>query len=151
MTTFPRAQIKTEINRIVAKAKETPVLVTDVSALDDSGTNFYSMPVEVLREIVAGVSEKAPETSFMIMVAGDAKCQAIVYKAGESTEPNPSAWLEATGMKLSGEASDYAELPCENHSSLKKKDELSANAFAYLRKHKLLDEHEEDEMPAFDW
>lgn len=148
-TTFTSNQIKVEINRIVAKAKETNVLVTDVPALDDSGTNVVS--VEVLREIVAGVSEKVVTTTFMIIVAGDVKCQAIVYKAPES-QVNVSDWLLEIGMIMVGVSGDYAELVCDNNSSLKKKDELTANAFAFLRKHKLLNDHDsDDELPIFDW
>ena len=37
----------------------------------------------------------------------------------------------------------YGELVCE--SPLKMKDELIANAFVFLRKHKLLDEHDDEE------
>lgn len=134
---FTDAQLKVEVYRIIAKAKETSVLVTDVAGLDGSGSNC--VPAEVLQQILAEVAEQVPNTTVMIVVAGDTKCQAMVYSTDKI---KPEEWLQSMGMDVKNH---YAELPCSDGSSLKKKDELIGCAFAYLRKHKLLDEHDSDD------
>ncbi|GAG71941.1 unnamed protein product, partial [marine sediment metagenome] len=136
---FGKKDINKEINRITVEAKDTPLLLTGVPALDKSGGT--EVPFEVLTKILTTVIKKSLNTTIFLIVAGKTKCQAIVY-IPESVKQQLSAseWVTSCIMtevggdktkvkfKPSKEAEVeehelsflFAELECEY--PLKKKD-----------------------------
>ena len=132
--------LKAEISRLEILARGTNCFVTTVS---DECTS------EMVVEMVAEIHTKFPEMVFMIVTSSANGCNATVCVPVDD-QVVKSKWLEYSGFTVVENNGSFAsgELVCND--SFKKKDELMAKSFEYLRKCGILEELDsdsEDELP----
>jgi len=162
-----KKNISAAVNKISTMAKETPYIVTDVRDIDKSGEN--DVTPEVLTKIAERVTQTAPNSNFMIVVAGKTNCLCFVrmVEGGLAKQPttqqsNPftgEIWLENTtnSTTISETITKknrylYTTIPLTpGGSTIKTKDILISNAIQSLRTNNLIEEESEEELPQFDW
>lgn len=137
--------------RIAAMAKETDCLVTGVAALDESGKNNVSE--DTLTQIGKKILDQAPDTSLMLISAGETYCTVLAcVSPNKQQQVSAADWMIAVGVDDSafgGQDMACGTYTCE--SPLKSKEDLVARAFAFARKEKLLIEDDSsEEMIAYD-
>jgi hypothetical protein len=144
---------RSEGNRVAMaiKASKSSFYVSDVD-LEDSEKDVIAS-AEAVRKTLG-----KNEASFMIISAGVTKLIVAVNihesKTGDTTA---QAWLKSSLTGIIDAAVDEASTDNVAHACVeietpfKLKDQVRANAFAYLRKHKLLEEESDDEDEYFDF
>ena len=153
---FSAESIAAEAKGIILMARETEFLVTGVANLDGTHEKEQNdVPRTVFEALAEQIIAACPKTSFMLIAVGPADkepkcCSVFVHSA--SPRLSAADWLIACNMS-DAEFGDSTRAFGYSNSEypIKQKDIVSGAAFAFLRKMKLLDEHDsDDERPDFD-
>jgi len=134
MASIGKKSINAQINQILARAKQTNVLVSALDLIDKSGS--IDVPQEVMMQILSKVSQKYPNLALLIVSAGVNSCE-IAAMTPVNSFPSYE-WINACGKTTAEENKNIPE-----YSSLKQRDQLMQNAFTYLREHGHMPEDDE--------
>ena len=146
MSQVGKKSINAQVNQLVAKAKQTSVLVSATDLLDKSGS--IDVPADVLEQVLNKVVAKCPDASIMLVTAGEKSCRLIAH----SPTFQASEWIAACDPTFA-DGHIGAWHPTDGEESLsafKQRDHLIQLAFGYLRENDHMPDDESSEECYFD-
>ena len=143
MAQVGKKSINSQVNQLVAKAKQTTVLVAATDLLDKSGS--INVPDEVLRQVLNKVVSKHPSVSILLVTAGEQSCSIVAH----STVFDSNDWIVACNPTSVTDGTGFLDCP-PPMSALKERDHLMQLAFGYLRENDHMPDDESSEECYFD-